>query len=122
MPSLTNPNNVSIVTGVAPAVHGIASNFFLDPATQRDHMVLDDTFLRGSTILAIMEAQGVRVAAVTAKNKLRKLLNHGLNSAICFSAERAGKCTGMEDMETWLGQKAPSQYSGPWWRLPATMG
>ena len=33
VPSFTNPNNLSIVTGVPPCVHGIAGNFFLDPAT-----------------------------------------------------------------------------------------
>ena len=30
VPSFTNVNNTSIVTGVAPAVHGIAGNFFLE--------------------------------------------------------------------------------------------
>ena len=27
VPSFTNPNNMSIVTGVAPAIHGIGANF-----------------------------------------------------------------------------------------------
>ena len=31
MPSFTNPNNLSIVTGRPPAVHGICGNYFLDP-------------------------------------------------------------------------------------------
>ena len=30
MPTFTNPNNMSIVTGAPPAVHGIAGNFALD--------------------------------------------------------------------------------------------
>lgn len=30
VPSFTNPNNISIVTGVAPAVHGICGNFYYD--------------------------------------------------------------------------------------------
>src|SRR5258708_12059802 len=33
LPSFTNPNNVSIVTGVPPSVHGICGNFFLDRGT-----------------------------------------------------------------------------------------
>ena len=33
VPSLTNPNNLSIVTGSPPAVHGISGNFFLDQET-----------------------------------------------------------------------------------------
>ena len=28
MPTFTNPNNVSIITGVPPSVHGISGNFF----------------------------------------------------------------------------------------------
>ena len=30
LPSFTNVNNSSIVTGVSPAVHGISGNFFYD--------------------------------------------------------------------------------------------
>jgi predicted AlkP superfamily pyrophosphatase or phosphodiesterase len=31
MPSFTNPNNLSIVTGVPPPVHGICGKYFYDP-------------------------------------------------------------------------------------------
>ena len=116
MPSFTNPNNVSIISGMPPAVHGIAGNFFLDPETKEEHMIQDDAFLRGSTILEQMENLGVRVAAITAKDKLRKIIGHGLKSSICFSAERASSCTVEENrisnVEDWLGTKAPPQYSG----------
>ena len=30
MPTFTNPNNMSIVTGAPPSVHGISGNFALD--------------------------------------------------------------------------------------------
>jgi phosphonoacetate hydrolase len=30
VPSFTNPNNLSIVTGAPPAVHGISGNYFFD--------------------------------------------------------------------------------------------
>mgnify|MGYP001347062392 FL=1 len=30
VPSFTNPNNLSIVTGAPPAVHGICGNYFFD--------------------------------------------------------------------------------------------
>ena len=33
MPTFTNPNNVSIVTGAPPEVHGISGNYYLDRAT-----------------------------------------------------------------------------------------
>ncbi|KAK8215264.1 hypothetical protein M8818_001885 [Zalaria obscura] len=110
MPSFTNPNNVSVITGVPTAVHGIAGNYFLDHTTGKETMVVDDALLRGSTILAEMAARGVRVAAITAKDKLRRILNHGLDGtrSICYSAEYAS-----EETLEWLGKDArPSQYSG----------
>ncbi|KAJ6187486.1 Alkaline phosphatase-like alpha/beta/alpha [Penicillium mononematosum] len=116
MPSFTNPNNVSIITGVPPSTHGIAGNFFLDRNTGETRMITDDSLLRGSTILEQMVQRGVRVSAITAKDKLRKILAHGLKGAICFSSERAADCTlgenGISSVEQWLGQPAPSQYSG----------
>ncbi|OAL24449.1 phosphonoacetate hydrolase [Fonsecaea nubica] len=119
MPSFTNPNNVSIITGAPTSVHGISGNFFLDRTTRKEEMIVDDALLRGSTILEQMSKRGVRVAAITAKDKLRAIINHGLNCArgdICFSAQYADKCTlaenGISDIEKWLGIPAPDQYSG----------
>jgi phosphonoacetate hydrolase len=118
MPSVTNTNNVSIVTGMPPSVHGISGNYYLDKATGEERMVLDDSTMRGSTILEQMGRAGVRVAAITAKDKLRRIINHGLKStegAICFSAQNAGECSleehGIVDVEEWLGRPAPEQYS-----------
>lgn len=118
MPSVTNTNNVSIITGAPPNVHGISGNYYLDRATGEERMVLDDSTMRGSTILEHMGSSGVRVAAVTAKDKLRRIINHGLkpeNGAICFSAQHANECTlaeqGIEGVEEWLGRPAPEQYS-----------
>ena len=36
MPSYTNPNNMSIVTGSPQSVHGISGNYFLDPRRARN--------------------------------------------------------------------------------------
>lgn len=119
MPSFTNPNNVSIVTGAPTAVHGISGNFYLDQQTKEEIMIVDDSQLRGTTILEQLSKSGVRVAAVTAKDKLRKLIGHGLDihgGALCFSAEKANTCTlsehGVSDVERWIGRPTPSQYSG----------
>src|SRR6266446_2449634 len=76
MPTFTNPNNVSIVTGVPPSVHGISGNYYLDRATGKEIMIVDASPMRATTILAEMSRADVRVAAVTAKDKLRKMLGH----------------------------------------------
>lgn len=116
LPSFTNPNNVSIVTGKPPAVHGISGNFFLDRNTGDAVPMTDPSFLRAPTILAAFSQAGVPVAAVTAKDKLRRLLGHGLAAgAIAFSAERAASCTleenGIEDAEAFVGMPQPDVYS-----------
>ena len=95
LPSFTNPNNVSIVTGVAPAVHGISGNFFLDRATGEAVMMNDAAFLRAETILESFSRTGGRVAVVTAKDKLRRLLGHGIDTplspgGVCVSTEARG--------------------------------
>jgi phosphonoacetate hydrolase len=39
MPSFKNPNNVSIITGVPPSIHGTAGNYYLDPTTKEEMLL-----------------------------------------------------------------------------------
>ncbi len=119
IPSFTNPNNLSIITGRPPAVHGIAGNFFYDPATGTEVMMNDPKFMRAPTILAGFHDAGRKVAMVTAKDKLRLLLSNGLDyksgRAIAFSSERADKATkadnGIDDVTRFVGMGVPDVYS-----------
>src|SRR5216683_8167854 len=86
MPSLTNPNNLSIVTGVPPSRHGVPGNHYLDPSGEEVQLT-DPAFLRASTIHAELQRAGARVLMVTAKDKLRRLL--GSENVPSISAERA---------------------------------
>ena len=105
MPTFTNPNNVSIVTGAPPAVHGIAGNYYLDRDTGNEVMITDDRLMRSPTILGLMSQQGVATAAVTAKDKLRRMLGHGLDG-MCFSSECADP-----EIEAMVGRPRPGMYS-----------
>ena len=105
MPTFTNPNNVSIVTGVPPSIHGIAGNYYLDRETGREIMMTDERLMRCETILALMAGAGVKTAAITAKDKLRKLLGRNL-SGICFSSEYAAP-----EVEAMVGRPKPDMYS-----------
>ncbi|MGE0853625.1 MAG: phosphonoacetate hydrolase [Hyphomicrobiaceae bacterium] len=119
IPSFTNPNNLSIITGRPPAVHGIAGNFFYDPATDAEVMMNDPKFMRAPTILAGFHDAGCKVAMVTAKDKLRLLLSNGLDyasgRAIAFSSERADKATrednGIDNVPQFVGMGVPDVYS-----------
>ena len=114
MPSFTNPNNLSIVTGAPPSVHGICGNYFFDTEQNAEVLMNDARYLRAPTVLAGMAAQGLKVTVVTAKDKLRALLGNGL-SGICFSAELADKASievnGIEDVLAKVGLPLPSVYS-----------
>jgi len=114
MPSFTNPNNLSIVTGVPPSVHGICGNYFFDPERGEEVMMNDPRHLRAGTILAAFSAAGAKVAVITAKDKLRKLLGHQMKG-ICFSSEKADQVTlaenGIENVLDLVGMPVPSVYS-----------
>ena len=114
VPSFTNPNNLSIVTGAPPSVHGICGNFLFDVATGTEVMMNDPKWLRAPTLLAALADAGQRVAVVTAKDKLRALLGHGMNG-ICFSAEKADQATraenGIDGVPALVGLPVPDVYS-----------
>jgi phosphonoacetate hydrolase len=114
MPSFTNPNNLSIVTGVPPSVHGICGNYFFDPERGEEVMMNDPRHLRAGTILAAFSAAGAKVAVITAKDKLRKLLGHQMRG-ICFSSEFADKAAlaenGISNVLELVGMPVPSVYS-----------
>lgn len=114
VPSFTNPNNLSIVTGVPPSVHGICGNFFYDTEAGAEVLMNDARYLRAPTVLAAAAQAGAKVAVVTAKDKLRALLGHGLQG-ICFSAEKADQANlaenGIDDVLRKVGMPLPSVYS-----------
>jgi phosphonoacetate hydrolase len=105
IPSFTNPNNLSIVTGAPPSVHGICGNYFYDRDAGTEVMMNDPKYLRCGTLLAAFADAGAKVAVVTAKDKLRTLLGHKL-SGTCFSAEKADAQT-----VALVGMPVPSVYS-----------
>ena len=88
VPSFTNPNNLSIVTGVAAVGARHLRQLLLRPRARAEVMMNDPKYLRAGTILAAFADAGATVAVVTAKDKLRALLGHRLRG-ICFSAEKA---------------------------------
>lgn len=118
VPSFTNPNNLSIVTGRPPEVHGICGNYLIDPDTGKEVMMNDPRFLRAPTIFAKFQQAGGKIAVVTAKDKLRLLLGKGLvfdGTAVSFSSEKSDQCTledhGIENVNDMVGMAVPDVYS-----------
>ena len=112
MPTFTNPNNASIVTGVTPAEHGIQGNYYYERETGREVMLNDASFLRAPTILSALERAGVRVGIVTAKDKLRSIISAGLEG-IAISAEYPSSTTIADArLRALIGaMPAPDRYS-----------
>jgi phosphonoacetate hydrolase len=118
IPSFTNPNNLSIVCGVPPSVHGICGNYFWDPQANggegAEVMMNDPAYLRAGTLLASAAQAGAAVAVITAKDKLRRLLGWQLKG-ICFSAEKADTVTldenGIGEVLDLVGLPVPDVYS-----------
>ncbi|MCY4763653.1 phosphonoacetate hydrolase [Klebsiella aerogenes] len=118
MPSFTCPNNMSIITGMPTSGHGISGNFYLDMLTWEPVVMTGPELLRGETILAGFARAGLRVASVTAKDKLRRQLGKGLDvrqGHISFSSEFASSCTleenGIENVLDYVNMPQPDMYS-----------
>ena len=119
VPSFTNPNNLSIVTGQPPKVHGICGNYFYDRDADAEVMMNDPKFLKVPTIFKAFFDEGAKIAVVTAKDKMRTLLGQGLDvksgRAICFSSEKSADTTlsenGIDNAAAWIGREVPSVYS-----------
>jgi phosphonoacetate hydrolase len=118
LPSFTNVNNASIVTGCPPSETGICGNYFLDPQTGEERMMNSPEFLRCPTILTGAAEAGRQVAFITAKEKLRTVLGGGLvdRGGIAFSSEKADEARldthGIDDAERMVGRARPKIYSG----------
>lgn len=117
VPSFTCPNNMSLITGAPPAVHGISGNFYLNELGEAVVMTGPE-LLRSRTILATFADAGARVVSITAKDKLRKQLGKDLDLTrghISFSSEFASQCTlaenGIENVLELVGMSQPDMYS-----------
>ena len=118
MPSFTCPNNMSIVTGTEPEVHGISGNFYLDRETNEPVVMTGPELLRTRSVMAEFSRHGAKVASVTAKDKLREQLQKDMDlsgGSVSFSTQFADRCSmadnGIENVLDYVGQPHPDMYS-----------
>ena len=86
MPSVTNVNNVSLVTASYPEVHGICSNYWLVREKGEGIYVESGEYILAETIFQRARRQGKTSILVTSKDKLRTLLADG--ATITVSSEQ----------------------------------
>ena len=118
MPSFTCPNNMSIVTGCEPAVHGISGNFFLDRETSKPVVMTGPNLLRTRSVMSEFSRHGAKVVSITAKDKLRKQLQKDMNlsdGSVSMSSQFAQDCSkkenGIENFLEFVGLPQPGMYS-----------
>ena len=82
IPSVTNVNNVSIITGAPPSVHGLTANYWLDRSTGRETYMESPELLCAETVLQRAKKMGMSTCLLTSKKKLLDLLNAGADYAL----------------------------------------
>ena len=87
MPSVTNVNNVSVVTGKYPSEHGISSNYRLVRETGEEVYMESGEYILAETFFQRASELGARTILSTSKDKLRTLLSDGASESV--SSERA---------------------------------
>ena len=86
MPSVTNVNNVSLVTGLYPESHGINCNYWLDTDTGLETYMESADFILAETLFQKAASLGKRTLMVSSKDKLRTLI--GAHATVGFSSEQ----------------------------------
>lgn len=82
MPSVTNVNNVSLVTGGPPSLHGITANYYFDRAAGQAVYMESADFILAPTMFERASQQGRRSAVITSKDKLRTLIAQGASEVV----------------------------------------
>ena len=86
MPSVTNVNNVSLVTASYPEVHGICSNYWFVRDRGEGIYVESHEYILTETFFQRAQRQDKTSVLVTSKDKLRTLLSDG--ATITVSSEQ----------------------------------
>lgn len=74
VPTVTNVNAASILTGEFPNVHGISSNWYYDAHLGNEVYMDSWKYLTCRTLLQRARVRGARTLLLTVKDKLRRLL------------------------------------------------
>jgi phosphonoacetate hydrolase len=86
IPSVTNVNNASLVTGSFPSEHGITTNFYYNRETKEAVEMESADFLLRPTLFERSAPLGWKTGLVTSKDKVRTLCGRG--AQVVASAEK----------------------------------
>jgi phosphonoacetate hydrolase len=94
LPSLTNVNHISLLTGTYPERHGLCANFYYERVTGQEVFMDEAAFVQEPLLFERVKALGWTTALVTAKEKLTRLLRRDLDLCVDMTSvppDLAGK-------------------------------
>ncbi len=90
LPSLTNVNHVSLLTGTYPERHGLCANFYFDRRAGAEVFMDQVAFVQEPLFFERVKVLGWTTALVTAKEKLTRLLRRGVDLCVDLASAPAG--------------------------------
>ena len=86
VPSVTNVNHATILTGKFPCNHGVVGNYFYDRKTGAQGFIESSDFIKIETFLETLHNRGVSTALLTVKGKVLEVFGTGVDYGL--SAEK----------------------------------
>ena len=82
VPTVTNVNHASILSGQFPSVTGMVGNYFYNPATGEEGFIEEKGFMKAETLLQAYRRRGLKTAFLTVKGKLLGVYGHAADIGI----------------------------------------
>ena len=82
IPTVTNVNHASILSGRFPSETGMAGNYFYNPVTGEEGFIEEKGFMKAETLLQVYRKQGLKTAFLTVKGKLLGVYGHAADIGI----------------------------------------
>ena len=82
VPTVTNVNHASILSGQFPAVTGMVGNYYYDPATGEEGFIEEKNFMKAETLLQAYRRHNRKTAFLTVKGKLLGVYGHAADIGI----------------------------------------
>ncbi|HWQ76430.1 MAG TPA: alkaline phosphatase family protein [Syntrophomonas sp.] len=86
IPSVTNVNHASLLTGSFPLRHGVVGNYYYDRATGAEGFIESSRHLKTDSIIDIYSRQGRSTALLTVKGKVLEVF--GANAGIGINLQK----------------------------------
>ncbi|MBQ1781330.1 MAG: alkaline phosphatase family protein [Methanobrevibacter sp.] len=82
VPTVTNVNHASILSGKFPSETGMVGNYYYNPVTGEEGYIEEKGFMKAETLLQAYRKRGLKTAFLTVKGKLLGVYGHAADIGI----------------------------------------